>query len=588
MPRLRLRTQLLVATLFIISLLAGAILLIVRHAVRLEVARQVQDSTQASLRAFENFQQQRETELSRTAALLAELPPLKALMTTEHAATIQDASQPFWKLAGSDLFLLASPEGKVLGFKVANPSFKAVTAESYLSKSLEEGTDSAWWYADGQLYWVFLRPIMAGSDADSRRLGILAVGYQVNKDVAQQLALVSGGQIALTADDSIIASTLSPSQETELQRWVKATPGRPTTALQQQSFGATPYEVARVMIYRGSPASIYCYVLLSLEQAEAFIARLNWIIFLLGGSAVVLAGILLSFVSWRITRPLDNLVAGVRALAAGDYGFSITPRGSSEVAELAEAFAKMRRDLLSSQEKMLASERIAALGRAASSISHDLRHYLAAVVANAEFLYEAEKLKVNRDDIYDEIKTASNEMLDLLDSLRELAREGPAIYPVPAHLDQSARRVVDAVLAIPELRGRAVTVHTSGEMDGVFDPKKIERALFNLLLNACEATQQGSGEIRIDASSFTDSFEIRVADNGAGVPSQIRATLFDPFVSAAKPNGTGLGLAIVTKIVQDHGGAVSVEKTSEVGTVFLLKFPRFSQVSTPAAPLAVT
>jgi signal transduction histidine kinase len=588
MPRLRLRTQFLVATLFIISLLAGAILFIVRHAVRLEVARQVQESTRASLRAFENVQQQHEMELSRTAALLAELPPLKALMTTQHTVTIQDASQPFWKLAGSDLFLLASPEGKVLGFKVANPSFTAVTAESYLAKSLEERKDSAWWYGDGQLYWVFLRPIMAGSDVDGRQLGILAVGYQVNKNVAQQLALVSGGQIALTTDDSLIASTLSAPQETELQRWIKTTPGRPSGALQQQSFAATPYEVARLMIYGGSPASIYCYVLVSLEQTEAFIARLNWIIFLLGGSAVVLAGILLSFVSWRITRPLDNLVAGVRALAAGDYSFSITPRGSSEVAELGEAFAKMRHDLLSSQEKMLASERIAALGRAASSISHDLRHHLAAVVANAEFLHEAEKLKVSRDDIYDEIKTASNEMLDLLDSLRELAREGPAICPVPANLDQSARRAVDAVLAFPELRGRAIPIHTSGEMDGVFDPKKIERVLFNLILNACEATLQGSGEIRIDASSSTESFEIRVADNGAGIPSQIRATLFDPFISSGKPNGTGLGLAIVTKIVQDHGGMACVEKTSEVGTVFLVKFPRFSQAPTPAAPLAVS
>jgi len=54
----------------------------------------------------------------------------------------------------------------------------------------------------------------------------------------------------------------------------------------------------------------------------------------------------------------------------------------------------------------------------------------------------------------------------------------------------------------------------------------------------------------------------------------IRANLFDPFVSAGKPNGTGLGLAIVSKIIADHGGAVSVESTSESGTTFLVKLPR--------------
>ncbi len=71
-----------------------------------------------------------------------------------------------------------------------------------------------------------------------------------------------------------------------------------------------------------------------------------------------------------------------------------------------------------------------------------------------------------------------------------------------------------------------------------------------------------------------DAFEIRVSDEGAGVPENIRGRVFDPFVSSGKPNGTGLGLAIVSKIVGDHGGSVSVERTSETGTVMLVKLPR--------------
>ena len=103
MARLRLRTQLVVATLLIISTLLGALLLIVRHTVRTEIAEGVRQSTEASLHAFENVQQERELQLSRTAALLAELPTLKAMMPLEHAPTIQDASEPFWKLAGSQI-----------------------------------------------------------------------------------------------------------------------------------------------------------------------------------------------------------------------------------------------------------------------------------------------------------------------------------------------------------------------------------------------------------------------------------------------------------------------------------------------------
>jgi signal transduction histidine kinase len=282
-------------------------------------------------------------------------------------------------------------------------------------------------------------------------------------------------------------------------------------------------------------------------------------------------------VAGTITRPLDNLVAGVRALAAGDYTYSITPRGSIEVAELGESFSKMRGELLASQRKQIETERVAALGRAASSISHDLRHHLAALVANAEFLYEAEKLKLNRDQIYREIQDAAEQLTELLDSLRDLARERRNISPVPSVMDQTVRRAIDAVLMRPEFRDRSVSIRTSGDMTGTFDPKKLERVFFNLAMNACEATAEQQGKITIDIFSGEETFEIRIADNGQGIPFSIRNTLFDPFVSSGKSNGTGLGLAIVSKIVHDHCGTVVLERTSEEGTIFLIQLPRSQQ-----------
>jgi signal transduction histidine kinase len=113
----------------------------------------------------------------------------------------------------------------------------------------------------------------------------------------------------------------------------------------------------------------------------------------------------------------------------------------------------------------------------------------------------------------------------------------------------------------------------------VFDPKKLERAFFNLILNSCEATSEGNAEVAIEGCAKDSVFEIRIRDNGPGIPVSIRATLFDPFVSFGKPNGTGVGLAIVSKIVTDHGGAVSVEHTSEAGTTVLVQLPRRQIVS---------
>jgi signal transduction histidine kinase len=114
---------------------------------------------------------------------------------------------------------------------------------------------------------------------------------------------------------------------------------------------------------------------------------------------------------------------------------------------------------------------------------------------------------------------------------------------------------------------------THGSMNGEFDARKLERVFFNLILNACEATSS-HGRITVEMISTENQFDVRISDDGPGIPVAIRNTLFEPFVSAAKANGTGLGLAIVSKIIHDHDGTVVVEKTSELGTMILVKLPR--------------
>jgi len=574
MARLRLQTQLLISTLLIISALTGTILLVIRQTVRSQIAQQVRDGTSASLHEFENVQQQLQQQLSRTAALLAELPTLKALMTTTDVPTIQDGSVPFWKLAGSDLFLLADARQKMMALDVTRAGLNGSAARDQLAASLKNGEDSSWWYAGGRLYWVFLRPITAGAGINEKQLGLVAIGYEVDSTIAEQLALVADSKIVLTANGNVIASTFAPNQEHELQNRIDAQMFEPGSTSAEMVLGGDPFMVASVVLHDGPPSPVQCYVFVPLTRPIAFISQLNRTILVGGVSALFFAFLLLRFVSGTITRPLDNLVAGVRALASGNYTYSITPRGSSEVAELGESFSKMRGELMTFQRKQIETERVAALGRAANSISHDLRHHLAALVANAEFLYEAEKLKLDRDEIYEEIRAASHQITELLDSLRDLASERRIITPVPASIDLTIRHAIDAVQGRPELRNRSILMTTSGDMAGVFDPKKMERAFFNLTMNACEAAPERQGKISIDIVSTADSFEIRVSDNGPGIPAAIRKTLFDPFVSSGKSNGTGLGLAIVSKVVHDHGGVVSVERTSESGTVFLIKIPR--------------
>jgi len=571
MAHIALRTQLLIATVIIICALTGATLLIIRHTVSTEIQRQVRDGTQESVKTFKNVQEQREAQLSRTTEMLAILPTVQALMTTDHAPTIQDGSEVFWKLSGSDLLVLAKPDRQIMALHVNQSRWSLGASQRELARSLDAGEDASWWYHNGLLYWVFLRPIRRGNTAQV--LGILVVGYQVDATVAQQLAAVTGGQIALTTGDKVIASNLPPADEGEVESLLR------TNELNKQvdskiALQTDNYASASIVLHDAPPSAIRCFVMMPLAPANGFLRRLNRIIFVSGVAAVALAALLFGFVARTITKPLDNLVAGVRALATGDFHYSIKPEGSSEVHELGSAFAQMRSELLASQRQRIESERIAAVARASSSISHDLRHYLATVVANAEFLYEADQLNVDKREIYEEIKLAATQMTDLIDSLRELSSQHSAISPVPANLTLVIRQAIEAVHAKPEFRTIQVSLTGEDDVPGVFDPKKLQRVIFNLLLNACEATTDAKSAVHVDVRTTENVFEIRVIDNGPGVAEPVRQTLFDPFVSFGKPNGTGLGLAIVSKIVQDHGGSASIESSSSSGTTILVKLPR--------------
>src|SRR6202034_4282851 len=98
----------------------------------------------------------------------------------------------------------------------------------------------------------------------------------------------------------------------------------------------------------------------------------------------------------------------------------------------------------------------------------------------------------------------------------------------------------------------------------------LERAVANLVLNACEAVDPGSGQIVITTTGNKDTLLIDIWDNGPGIPATIRDSVFQPFVSYGKAAGNGLGLAIAKKIVEDHSGKIYLDKTIKSGTLITI------------------
>jgi signal transduction histidine kinase len=570
--RTRLRTRFLLSMLLITAGLTAMSLLVVRHSVQRHVREGIVQDLRNSVITFQNFQHDREVMLTRSAELVADLPITRAIMTAHDPATIQDASTDVWQLTGSDLLVLANRNGSIVALHTKSPGFTREAAQEYFQQSLNDEDSSHWWFGDHHLYQTFVQPVYFGSKTQGPLLGFLIIGYEIDDRLAREVSKVSASQVAFSYGDEIVATTLtqSQSQSPGIRALAAGTPQSEPRSVEvgSENFVATSLDLSG----QQAPA-VLLTVLGSYDQAAKFLDNLNRLLLLLGLTAVLIGSGLVFLISHTFTRPLASLVEGVRALEHGDFHHPLDPRGSDEVAELTSAFDRMRSSLLKTQQALLESEQLATIGRMASSISHDLRHSLAAIVANSEFLCDGRLTGAQREELYQEVRIGVNQMTDLIDSLLEFARTRESLSPSYASISETVHRAMQAVRLHPRHQGTLIQVDSNGQALAWFDPRKLERALYNLLLNACEAAPIVDGRVLVTIGRSGSSVTIAVSDNGPGIAEPIREKLFHPFVSYGKENGTGLGLTVVQKIVQDHGGKVLMERTADARTVFRITIP---------------
>lgn len=569
----RLRSKFLLSFVLISAALTSATLWMVHRSVRDQLQKEIANDLGSSVSVFQDFQRQREIILARSAELLASLPSLKALMTTRDPRTIQDASGEIWRLAPSDIFVLADPQGRVVALQTAVPGISKTAAQELLKNSLAVDQPSFWWQSSGHLYQVFLQPVFFGSPKNASQLGVLCVGHEISETVAREVSKIATSQVAFFYGDQLIVSTLQPDQQSELAR-LSANQPRQTDPRHAGIFlGGEEFLATSVDLAPGAAQPVRLTVLQSYDKSVTFLDGLNRVLLGLGLLAVLAGTGLVFLISDTFTKPLDNLVSGVRALEAGDFSYPLTIKSHDEVAEVTAAFARMRSNLQRSQQKLLEAERLATIGRVASSISHDLRHPLTAVMANSEFLCERDLDTAQREELYHEIRAAVDQMTELVESLLEFSKARESLRRVFGPVEPAIKRAVQTVRARPDFQGLQISVARQGKCETWFDQQKMERVFSNIVLNACEAVPPHSGAVNIDLREGKDDLEVRISDNGPGVAEPVRQRLFQPFTSYGKQNGIGLGLTISQKIMQDHGGAIALE-TSETGcTVFRLTLP---------------
>jgi signal transduction histidine kinase len=217
-------------------------------------------------------------------------------------------------------------------------------------------------------------------------------------------------------------------------------------------------------------------------------------------------------------------------------------------------------------------------------IAHDMRHHLASIYCNVEFMSGPDICQTDREQLLAEVRDAIHDMTDLLDSFLVSARTEKSLHLQPKSMNLLIQRAVRMVRSHPDARDCELVIYEAPALQAQIDSQRLGTAIYNLLLNACQALKCCSPPKRVEVSLQHDdsSICIRVEDNGPGVPDCIRNMLFQPFVSAEKVRGIGLGLTIAEQAAREHGGGLNLEESIPGKTVFVLQLPNL-QLELPLA-----
>jgi signal transduction histidine kinase len=226
--------------------------------------------------------------------------------------------------------------------------------------------------------------------------------------------------------------------------------------------------------------------------------------------------------------------------------------------------------------QLIETERMSEIGIMACSISHDMRHSLTVIYANAEFLERDDICASVQADLLLEIQQTVLAMTERIDSLLQFGSSGRKSALVRARVSLVVEKAIAAVKFHPDGRNVSITIGKFPPTEADIDARNLESAIYNLLLNACQAATCSTHlpEVEVHLTEVDERIYVTISDNGPGIPASVRRTLFDPFVTAGKTNGTGLGLTLAHRIAEEHGGGVCLEESSRERTVFTLSLTK--------------
>jgi signal transduction histidine kinase len=330
-----------------------------------------------------------------------------------------------------------------------------------------------------------------------------------------------------------------------------------------------------------------------LGRAHGLIRQTRHDLLLLGVAAILGATLLASLLAMRISKPIGRLVAGVHAFAKGAYDCPIQVDSRDEISYLARAFEQMRialqrhmasladearrleeanRRLQETQQQLIQHERLAALGKMAARVAHEVNNPLAIIKTAIRIIRSQSHQGIPSAENLQMIEEEINRIARIIQELLSVSRPVPASDVVPVN---TVLRSLEPLLmhALHE-KQIALRLDLEPSVPCVRTPTdQLKQVILNMVRNAEDAMPQG-GELNIRTAKRGDEVEISLTDTGNGIQQEHLSHLFDPFFTTkAGGRGVGLGLSVCYGIVRGVHGRIEVESQVDKGSTFRVYLP---------------
>lgn len=440
-------------------------------------------------------------------------------------------------------------------------------------------------------------------DQDDQIIGAMMVGSRLSSLLAELKEQALGDLLALDLSGNLITTTLvepedgyAPLELTAEQAAGLSVPLTREVSLYSRRFQVvyTPMSVRRQQVGVLGAALPSSYVV----STEATSRNTFALLFSLGTGATIGLGYVLA---QSIARPLLRLRDMTQAVATGDLEQASGLERSDEIGELASAFdamtfrlrertaeaarlyaetvrrnqelAEINRRLQETQQQLIQSEKLAAVGQLTAGIVHDVKNPLAVIKGLAEELKEEPEIPVEARVQLDAIRANASRASAIVTDLLTFARQS-----TPTMVQRDICEAVRASFRLTEYMTRRGKVNVVQDLPPhsvmvTYDPQQIEQVLVNLINNAVQAMPDG-GTLRASVSQADQAVAIAIQDTGIGIAPENLSRVFDPFFTTKKDGeGTGLGLSVSYGIIARHRGRMEVESQVGDGTTFTILLP---------------